>query len=51
MKPKQPASDAPKKSQIEKFREAARAHECDEDEVKFDEMLKAVARPLKKNRG
>jgi hypothetical protein len=36
------------KSQPQKFREAARAHECDEDEGRFDATLKAVSGPLKK---
>jgi len=36
------------KSQVDKFREAARAHECDEDEGRFDAALKAVSGPLKK---
>ena len=33
-----------KKSQIRQFREAARAHEADEDESKFNATLKKVAR-------
>ncbi len=31
-------------SQIERFKEAARALGCDEDEAAFDEKLKAIAR-------
>jgi hypothetical protein len=45
---KQPASSAKvnlfamaKKPQIQKFREAARAHECDEGQERFDEGLEA----------
>jgi len=30
--------------QVEKFREAARALECDEDEARWNEKLKQVAR-------
>jgi hypothetical protein len=36
-------SDATK-SQSEKFKEAARALECDEDEARWDERLRKVAR-------
>lgn len=32
------------KSQIEKFKEAAREHEADEDEARWDERLKKVAK-------
>lgn len=42
--PKPAKPDTPKKSQIEKFRDAARAHDCDEDEGHFDEALKRVAK-------
>jgi hypothetical protein len=39
-----------KKSQIQKFREAAREHEADEDEGKFNDALKRVAKaPLPKS--
>jgi len=31
------------KSQSDKFKEAARAAECDEDEARWDERLKKVA--------
>lgn len=34
---------ADKKTQIEKFREAARAHEADESEDAFNASLKAIA--------
>jgi hypothetical protein len=34
----------PKKSQIDKFRDAARALEADEDERKFDKDLERVAK-------
>ena len=37
--------DREKPSQIERFKEAARALGCDEDEAAFDEKLKAIARP------
>jgi hypothetical protein len=33
----------PKKPQIEKFRETARAHEADEDEEKFNAALRKIA--------
>jgi hypothetical protein len=32
------------KSQSDKFKEAARAAECDEDEARWDERLKKVAK-------
>ena len=32
------------KSQIEKFKEAAREHEADEDEARWDERLRKVAK-------
>jgi len=32
------------KTQAQRFRETARALECDEDETKFDETLRHVAR-------
>ena len=32
------------KSQSDKFKEAARAAECDEDEARWDERLRKVAR-------
>jgi hypothetical protein len=32
------------KSQSEKFKEAAREHEADEDEVRWEERLKKVAK-------
>lgn len=35
------------KEQHSKFIEAAREHECDEDEAVFDEKLKKVAKPEK----
>jgi hypothetical protein len=41
--PKQPTPDAPK-SQVEKFREAARDLETDDDEQRFDEQLEKIAR-------
>lgn len=37
------ASDA-EKTQLEKFKEAARKLECDEDEAHWDERLKKVAK-------
>ena len=36
-----------KKSQIQKFRDAARAAGAHDSEKRFDAALKAVARPLK----
>ena len=33
-----------KKPQIDRFKEAARALGCDEDEAAFDEKLKAIAK-------
>ena len=33
-----------KQSQLDKFKEAARAAECDEDEARWDERLRKVAR-------
>ncbi|MGY6550981.1 MAG: hypothetical protein ACXIT4_03685 [Erythrobacter sp.] len=33
------------KPQIEKFKEAARELECDDDEQRFKERLKALAKP------
>jgi len=38
------ASEKSKKSQSDKFKEAARELECDEDEAKWDERLKKVAK-------
>lgn len=35
---------ADKKSQSDKFKEAARELECDEDEARWDERLKKVAK-------
>ena len=37
------------KSQIEKFREAARAIEADEDEGKFNDALWTLAKPSPQN--
>lgn len=34
----------PRKSQSDKFKEAARALECDENEARWNEKLKKVAR-------
>ena len=31
------------KSQLEKFKEAAREHECDEDEAAFEETLRQIS--------
>lgn len=36
-----------KKSQSDKFKEAARELDCDEDEARWDERLKKVAKPEK----
>ena len=35
---------ATKKTQVDKFKEAARERECDEDESRWDERLKKVAK-------
>jgi hypothetical protein len=35
----------PQKSQSEKFKDAARKLGCDEDEARWDERLKKVAKP------
>ncbi len=37
--------DKPSPSQADKFEQAAREHECDEDEGRWDERLKKVAMP------
>ncbi len=34
----------PTKSQVDKFKQAARELECDEDEARWDERLKKVAK-------
>jgi hypothetical protein len=39
--------DKDEKSQLDKFRDAARKHEADEDETHWDERLKKVAKPKK----
>jgi hypothetical protein len=44
--PAQPADDG--RSQIDKFREAARELETDDDEAAFDERLKKLATPKPK---
>jgi hypothetical protein len=36
--------NAPPKSQADKFRDLARELGCDEDEAKFDEALKRIAK-------
>ncbi len=38
---------SPSKEQIDRFREAARALECDDDEARFDAKLKKVAKAPK----
>jgi hypothetical protein len=38
-------ADNTKPNQVERFKEAARALECDEDEAAFDEKLKGIAKP------
>ncbi|MEO0690440.1 MAG: hypothetical protein AAFY51_09100 [Pseudomonadota bacterium] len=35
------------KSQIEKFKDAARELECDDDEKRFDDKLKKLVKPKK----
>jgi len=35
---------APKPTQLDKFKEAARKHEADEDEARWDERLKKVVK-------
>lgn len=42
---KQTASTTEKKSQLERFKEAARELETDDREEAFDEKLKKVAKP------
>ena len=37
-------SDEPDRAQIDKFKESAREAECDEDEARWDERLKKVAK-------
>jgi hypothetical protein len=39
------------KSQIDRFREAARQLGCDEDEAAFDEKLKVIAKQKPKQQG
>ena len=36
-----------KPSQVERFKEAAREHEADEDEKRWEERLRKVAKPKK----
>ncbi len=38
------------KSQIDRFKEAARQLEADESEAEFDEKLKALAKPKEKSK-
>lgn len=38
------ASSSSKSDQAERFREAARALECDDDDARFDEKLRQVAK-------
>lgn len=38
-------------TQSDRFREAARALECDDDEARFDAKLKKVAKAKPKNEG
>ena len=42
-------ADADSAAQLERFKEAARALGCDEDEAAFDEKLKAIARQQPKS--
>jgi hypothetical protein len=35
--------DTPTPSQADKFEQAARDHECDEDEARWDERLRKIA--------
>jgi len=37
----------PPKPQVDKFRDLARELECDDDEARFDEKLKQLAKALK----
>ena len=39
--------DSSRPEQLAKFKEAARQLECDEDEARWDERLKKVAKPRK----
>lgn len=41
---KRDSADPDSAGQLERFKEAARALGCDEDEAAFDEKLKAIAR-------
>ena len=38
------APDKPMQSQLDKFKQAAREHEADEDEARWDERLKKVVK-------
>jgi hypothetical protein len=44
-----PKQTHPKQSQIDRFREAARDLECDEDEANFKEKLGTIARQAPKD--
>lgn len=37
----------PEKPQAEKFQDLARQLECDEDEAKFEDAVRTVAKPVK----
>lgn len=37
------------KPQLDKFKKAAREHDADEDESRWDERLKKIAKPEKKS--
>lgn len=39
------SDDKPELTQLDKFKQAARDAECDEDEARWDEKLKKVAKP------
>jgi hypothetical protein len=39
-----PKSPPPQNSQADKFREAAREHEADEDEARWEERLRKIAK-------
>ena len=42
--PEQPPASP---TQLDKFKEAARALECDDDEARFDERVKRIVKPIK----
>jgi hypothetical protein len=45
------SSEKPNVDQLERFKQAARAAECDEDEAHFEAQLKAVAKAVPPPKG